>query len=166
MPMVYEMPIWQLSVFPGLSVAVHELNLVWFDSPICKRCSVCPSIFVSGARTAGPIRTGDVPFDAPERRRGDGAICEAIGALWYVLPIAPPNLSRICSLVWPERKAFFAFFYKGMRDRTWYVAPIAPQMAPSYLRRSGASNRTLPYSIGLDVRVRNSSGTKMFRRTE
>ena len=34
--------------------------------------SICPSILV-GARTAGPIETGEAPFDAPEQRNDDGA---------------------------------------------------------------------------------------------
>ena len=40
---------------------------------------VCASIFACGARTAGPIGTGKYSFDAPERRKDDGAICEPIG---------------------------------------------------------------------------------------
>ena len=93
--MVYKTSHWQLSMFPGLSVAVQEVNLV----TISERSSACSSIFVSGARMAGPIGTGEVPFDAPKRRADDGASYEAIGATWYVPPIGPPNLSRIRSLV-------------------------------------------------------------------
>ena len=40
---------------------------------------VCPSIFAPGAQTAGPIGTGEAPFDAPERRKDDGANCRVIG---------------------------------------------------------------------------------------
>ena len=75
--MVYEMSTLQFSVFPGLSVAVQEVNLVSFGFPILERSSVCPRIFVFGAQMAGPIGTGEAPFDAPERRADDGAICKA-----------------------------------------------------------------------------------------
>ena len=34
--------------------------------------SVCPSIFVNSAQTAGPIGTGVPAFDAPNRRNDDG----------------------------------------------------------------------------------------------
>ena len=46
--------------------------------------SVCPSIFASGARTAGPIGTGEYPFDAPERRKDDGNGLGPIGCTWHV----------------------------------------------------------------------------------
>ena len=46
--------------------------------------SVCPSILANGARTAGLIGTGEGPFDAPERRKDDGANRGVIGTTWHV----------------------------------------------------------------------------------
>ena len=40
--------------------------------------------FVNSARTAGPIRTGDGSFDAPERRNDDGGGHVAPRATWHV----------------------------------------------------------------------------------
>ena len=44
--------------------------------------SVCPSIWAPGAKTAGPIGTGETPFDALERWKDAGANRKAIGATW------------------------------------------------------------------------------------
>ena len=44
---------------------------------------VCPSILAPGARTAGPIGTGEGSFDAPERRKDDGDKNGVIGTLWH-----------------------------------------------------------------------------------
>ena len=49
--------------------------------------SVCPSVFDSGAQTAGPIETGEYSFDALERRKDDGAGFGPIGCTWHV-PLA------------------------------------------------------------------------------
>ena len=55
--------------------------------------SVCvcvrSSILAPGARTAGPIGTGEGLFDAPDRQKDDGANRVAIGARWHV-PRANP----------------------------------------------------------------------------
>ena len=59
---------WKKLVGRCLSVCVH----------------VCPSIFASGARTAGRIRTGGYPFDAPERREDDEISFGPIGCTWDV----------------------------------------------------------------------------------
>ena len=40
------------------------------------RVSVSPSILVFGARTAGPVRTGEESFDAPEKRKTMEAVAE------------------------------------------------------------------------------------------
>ena len=40
--------------------------------------------FVNSAGTAGPIRTGDGSFDAPERRNDDGGGHVAPRATWHV----------------------------------------------------------------------------------
>ena len=48
--------------------------------------SVCLSILAPGGQTAGPIGTGEAPFDAPERRKDDGANSGAIGGKWHVKP--------------------------------------------------------------------------------
>ena len=45
---------------------------------------MCPRIFASGARTAGPIGTGKYWFDYLERRKDDGASCGPIGCTWQV----------------------------------------------------------------------------------
>ena len=45
---------------------------------------VCSSIFASGARTAGPIGTGEYSFHVPERREDDGSQSEPIGCTWHV----------------------------------------------------------------------------------
>ena len=58
---------------------VKEMELA---GPVC--VYVCPSIFASGARTAGRIGTGEYSFDAPERRKDDGNSFELIGCTWYV----------------------------------------------------------------------------------
>ena len=53
-------------------------------SVVFVRVSVCSSISASGARSAGPIETGEAPFDAPERRKDDGANRGVIGTTWHV----------------------------------------------------------------------------------
>ena len=45
---------------------------------------VCPNVFGCGARTAGPIWTGEARIDAPQRRNDDGDSRESIGAAWHV----------------------------------------------------------------------------------
>ena len=49
---------------------------------LCVCMYVCPSIFASGARTAGWIGTGEYSFDAPERRKDDGNSFGPIGCTW------------------------------------------------------------------------------------
>ena len=56
---------------------------------------VCPSILAPGARTAGPIGTGEGSFDVPERQKDDGANCGAIGATWHVARANVPTLAKI-----------------------------------------------------------------------
>ena len=51
--------------------------------------SVCSSISGNSARTAGPIRTGVAPIDAPKRRNGDGAGRGSAGGTWHVARAAP-----------------------------------------------------------------------------
>ena len=45
---------------------------------------VCPNTFVSGARTAGKIGTGNYPFDEPARRKDDGGGFRPISCTWQV----------------------------------------------------------------------------------
>ena len=51
---------------------------------VCFYVSVCPSILAPGAGTGGRIGTGEAPFDAPERRKDDGANRGTIGETWLV----------------------------------------------------------------------------------
>ena len=37
---------------------------------------VCSSILALGARATAPIGTGEEPFDAPKRRKDDGAVAD------------------------------------------------------------------------------------------
>ena len=46
--------------------------------------SICVQAFLTGEKTVGPIRTGEAPFDAPERRKDDGDTRGVIGIIWYV----------------------------------------------------------------------------------
>ena len=46
--------------------------------------SICVQTFLTGEKTAEPIKTGDAPFDAPERWKDDGDTREVIGIIWYV----------------------------------------------------------------------------------
>ena len=52
--------------------------------------SLCVSMFVQAVstlekkKTAGPIETGEIPSDAPEREKVDGAHCRAIGSNRHV----------------------------------------------------------------------------------
>ena len=67
-------------------------NFLWWvaekswasDVSVCVCLSVCPSILEPGAQTAGPIGTGEAPFDAPKRRKDDGANRGVIGTTWHV----------------------------------------------------------------------------------
>ena len=55
---------------------------------------VCPRIFVNNARTAGPIVTGEAPFDSPIRRNDDGADLGSISSRWHVARAAPSRLAK------------------------------------------------------------------------
>ena len=50
---------------------------------------VCPSTFVNSTRTAGPIVTGEAPFDSLIRRNDDAAYLGSISSTWHVAPAAP-----------------------------------------------------------------------------
>ena len=50
------------------------------------------------SRTAGPIGTGEASFDAPERRKDDGAKCGAIGATCQHANPCKNLLSRLLGL--------------------------------------------------------------------
>ena len=45
---------------------------------------VCPSILAPEARAGGLIGTMQAPFDAPKRRKDDGANRGVIRATWHV----------------------------------------------------------------------------------
>ena len=55
---------------------------------------VCPSTFVNSARTAGPIVTGEAPFDSPIRWNDDGADLGSISSTWHVARAAPSRLAK------------------------------------------------------------------------
>ena len=67
--------------------------------------SVSPSIFASGAQTAGPIVTGEYLFDAPERRKYDGKTFRPIGCRWHVPLAISQTLAKNC--------------YPGCRANQW-----------------------------------------------
>ena len=67
----------------------------WANDVSMRVCvCVCPSILAPAARTAEPIGTGEAPFDAPKRRKYDGANRGAIGARWHVLRANVPTLAK------------------------------------------------------------------------
>ena len=49
------------SICPGIPHGISDMTFV------------CPRTFVNSTRTAGPIVTGEAPFDSPIRRKDDGA---------------------------------------------------------------------------------------------
>ena len=55
---------------------------------------VCPRTFVNNARPAGPIVTGEAPFDSPIRRNNDGADLGSISSRWHVARAAPSRLAK------------------------------------------------------------------------
>ena len=55
---------------------------------------VCSRTFVNSARTAGPIVTGEAPFDSPIRRNDDGADLGSISSTWHVARAAPSRLAK------------------------------------------------------------------------
>ena len=44
---------------------------------------------MNSTRTAGPIVTGEAPFDSPIRRKDDGAVLGSISSTWHVARAAP-----------------------------------------------------------------------------
>ena len=50
--------------------------------------------FDSGEKTARPTETGEIPFDAPEREKDDGAHCRAIGPNQHVARAAACTNAR------------------------------------------------------------------------
>ena len=49
---------------------------------------------MNSTRTAGPIETGEAPFDSPIRRKDDGADLGSISSTWHVAPAAPSRLAK------------------------------------------------------------------------
>ena len=49
---------------------------------------------MNSARTAGPIVTGEAPFDSPIRRNDDGADLGSISSTWHVARAAPSRLAK------------------------------------------------------------------------
>ena len=47
---------------------------------------------MNSTRTAGPIVTGEAPFDSPIRRKDDGAVLGSISSTWHVARAAPSSL--------------------------------------------------------------------------
>ena len=47
---------------------------------VCLSVCLCSRIFASGARMAGPIGTGEAPFDASKRQKDDGWK----GVIWHI----------------------------------------------------------------------------------
>ena len=59
------------------------------------RYEVCVSKeIVNSTRTAGPIVTGEAPFDTPFRRNDDGADLGSISSTWHVARAAPSRLAK------------------------------------------------------------------------
>ena len=56
---------------------------------------VCPRTFVNSTRTAGPIVTGEAPFDSPIRRKDDGADLGSISSTWHVARAAACRSTKI-----------------------------------------------------------------------
>ena len=55
---------------------------------------VCSRTFVNSTRTAGPIVTGEAPFDSPIRRNDDSANLGSISSTWHVERAAPSRLAK------------------------------------------------------------------------
>ena len=49
---------------------------------------------MNSTRTAGPIVTGEAPFDSPIRRKDDGADLGSISSTWHVARAAPSRLAK------------------------------------------------------------------------
>ena len=49
---------------------------------------------MNSTRTAGPIVTGEAPFDSPIRRKDDGADLGSINSTWHVARAAPSRLAK------------------------------------------------------------------------
>ena len=49
---------------------------------------------MNSTRTAGPIVTGEAPFDSPIRRNDDGADLGSISSTWHVARAAPSRLAK------------------------------------------------------------------------
>ena len=49
---------------------------------------------MNSARTAGPIVTGEAPFDSPIRRNDDGADLGSISSTWPVARATPSSLAK------------------------------------------------------------------------
>ena len=49
---------------------------------------------MNSTRTAGPIVTGEAPFDSPIRRKDDGADLRSISSTWHVARAAPSRLAK------------------------------------------------------------------------
>ena len=58
-------------------------------------CACVPKHFRPGARPAGPVGTCEYSFDAPERRKNDGASCIPIGCTWHVQRAIAQTLAEI-----------------------------------------------------------------------
>ena len=55
---------------------------------------MCPTTFVNSTRTAGPIVTGEAPFDSTIRRNDDGADFGSISSTWHVARAPPSRLAK------------------------------------------------------------------------
>ena len=49
---------------------------------------------MNSTRTAGPIVTGEAPFDSPIHRKDDGADLWSISGTWHVARAAPSRLAK------------------------------------------------------------------------
>ena len=49
---------------------------------------------MNSTRTAGPIVTGEAPFDSPIHRKDDGADLGSISGTWHVARAAPSRLAK------------------------------------------------------------------------
>ena len=55
---------------------------------------VCRSIISIGARTSGPIETGEAPFDAPEQRKDFGDNFIVTSGMWHVTRATLQTLAK------------------------------------------------------------------------
>ena len=84
----------------------------------------CP---MNSAGTAGPIRTRDGSFDAPERRNDDGSGHVALRATWHVPRAAAWTLRKMLSGLQPKREVAVTPNFQVRSALVWIVCHSANQ---------------------------------------